>query len=196
MHGWGRSTVSSISESPAVFAGNRSVSTFAVVAVVPPASLLRQLTMALKLGTGFVPARPAAITCGSLGSRTRPWTSTSIRPSTRSFPFAWSTTQGSPPPGTPRIAFVGPVYGRGTPTIVLKSRIFLDPWPDATEAGPATSSPPTRTTDDSNNRTLFFMSSPLGCGFIDMRHRHADEVPMKTPLRLATTSVDVEAEQP
>lgn len=70
----------------------------------PAASLLRQLTIALKLGTVFVPPIPRSITAGSLGSKTSPLTSISSFPLAFNSPLADVTTQGKPPPGTPRIA--------------------------------------------------------------------------------------------
>src|SRR5512133_1611371 len=123
IQGCGSATTSSIEALPVGVAGNRLVLTLTVVGA-PLASLLRQLTTALKVGEGFVPARPAVMAAGSFGSITRPLTFTSILPLVCNSPRAALTTQGRPPPLNPRTGLTPPVYGRGTPTIVSNSSTF------------------------------------------------------------------------
>src|SRR6266498_889840 len=108
IQGLGRLSVSSICESPLALAGKRPVETLTVVGL-PAASLLKQLTIALKFGLGFVPPRPLAMTAGSFGSSTRPETVISNLPLAFNSPVPEEMTQGKPPPRTPRIAFVAPV---------------------------------------------------------------------------------------
>src|SRR5262245_66199244 len=97
MHGVGKLTTSSISESPASDAGNVFVDRLTPTTSAPAASVagVRQLTIALNAVIGLVPAlAPSA--------STSPRTRTLMRPSVRSSPFASARVQGIPPPGTPR----------------------------------------------------------------------------------------------
>ena len=65
MRGLGRLTFCSIWASPVGVAGKGAVETLTVTAF-PRESLLRQLTVALKVGLGFVPATPRAMAAGHL----------------------------------------------------------------------------------------------------------------------------------
>src|SRR5258708_9158243 len=88
-HGRGRSTTAWMCESPAGLAGNSPVETLTTPSGV------RQLTVALKKGTGFLPL---------IGGTTmiRPVTVTSTVPSWPTVPAPVELTHGSPPPLLPR----------------------------------------------------------------------------------------------
>ncbi|GAB4467818.1 MAG: hypothetical protein Kow0070_31140 [Anaerolineales bacterium] len=66
-------------------------------------------------------------------------------------------TQGKPPPGTPRMAFAAPVYGRGTPTIELNSNNF-DSSALAAGADPANRKAPRANTRVRVTSITFFIS--------------------------------------
>jgi catechol 2,3-dioxygenase-like lactoylglutathione lyase family enzyme len=105
-HGEGRATLPSNVALPVAEAGKGSVETFTVDVPVLAGSVVRQLTVALKLAIGFVPVDVS----------TRPVTATSI------LPFAFSSTlpdaidQERPPPGMPRMALAAPTKFPDTPT--------------------------------------------------------------------------------
>ena len=104
-HGDGSATVVSISAFPDALAGTDEVEMFEVVAT--PAVVVRQLTIALNCGTGFVPCRLRGT--GERRAKTRPSTSTWSCPPARRSALPESISHGRPPPATPRIAFAAPV---------------------------------------------------------------------------------------
>src|SRR3954452_10458068 len=113
------------------------------------------------MGDGFV---PVAVTIS-------PVTFTARSPFAVSVPSALSMLHGAPAPETPRIAFVGPVYGATVPTIVLNlSTVESGPLP----AEDACAISPTASARTAAGIHIFLMSvvlSVLGrvCGLCQSR---------------------------
>src|SRR5437763_7599913 len=135
LHGWGRSTVASMVESPAMLAGAPAVSTFTT-----PWGVM-QLTTAWNGVIGFLPAtttiKPLTVT------DTWPWRSTEPVPETM--------LHAAPPPGMPRS-----VTG-GCPTGVIESNsisVLPSSAPTLTAPAPSRLSAPIPPTTNFRQRAI------------------------------------------